>query len=129
LAQLGAPDMRIPISYCLGWPARLDSPTKNLDLTEVSQLDFFAPDAEKFPALRLTREALHMGGTAPTILNAANEVAVFAFLEGRVGFLDIAKIVEKTLSGMETTPLTCLEMVHAIDGEARVVAQNVIEGL
>lgn len=129
LAQLGAPDMRIPISYCLGWPARLDSPTKKLDLTEVSRLDFFAPDVEKFPALRLTREALHMGGTAPTILNAANEIAVFSFLEGRVGFLDIARIVEETLTRMETSPLTCLEMVHAIDGEARIVAQNVIEGL
>lgn len=129
LAQLGAPDMRIPISYCLGWPSRIDTPAKKLDLTEFGQLDFLEPDMERFPALRLTREALHMGGTAPTILNAANEVAVFAFLEGRVGFLDIAGIVDTTLTRIETSPLTCLEMVHAIDDEARVVAQNVIEGL
>ncbi|MBL4800710.1 MAG: 1-deoxy-D-xylulose-5-phosphate reductoisomerase [Emcibacter sp.] len=127
LAQLGSPDMRIPISYSLGWPKRVETPAKKLDLTEFKRLDFMKPDMEKFPALRLAREALHLGGTAPTILNAANEVAVFAFLEGRIGFLDIVATVEETLTQIETSPLTCLRMVHAIDDEARVVAQNVID--
>ena len=126
LAQLGAPDMRIPISYALGWPRRIKTPAKKLSLTELGRMDFIEPDPEKFPALRLTREALRRGGTAPTILNAANEVAVFAFLAGQIGFLDIAGIVEETLTQVEATTLTCLRMLHAIDDEARAVAQNVI---
>ncbi|MCK5424731.1 MAG: 1-deoxy-D-xylulose-5-phosphate reductoisomerase [Emcibacter sp.] len=129
LAQLGAPDMRIPISYALGWPKRIDTPAKKLNLMDMKRLDFLEPDLVRFPALRIAREALHMGGTAPTILNAANEVAVFAFLEGRIGFLDIARVVEETLSQLETVPLTCLKMVHAIDEQARAVAQKLIEKL
>jgi len=127
LAQLGAPDMRIPISYALGWPRRLKTPAKKLSLAELGRMDFIEPDPEKFPALRLTREALRRGGTAPTILNAANEVAVYAFLAGQVGFLDIAAIVEETLTRVAPATLTCLRMLHAIDDEARTVAQNVIE--
>ncbi|PCI51343.1 MAG: 1-deoxy-D-xylulose-5-phosphate reductoisomerase [Alphaproteobacteria bacterium] len=126
LAQLGTPDMRIAISYTLGWPARIDTPAKKLDLKELKRLDFLEPDPVKFPALRLAREALHMGGTAPTILNAANEVAVLAFLEGRIGFLNIARAVEETLTQFAPSPLTCLEMVHAIDDEARAVTQKII---
>ena len=126
LAQFGAPDMRIPIAYTLGWPGRIGVPARKLDLTEVGRLDFYKPDPEKFPALRITREALRLGGTAPTILNAANEVAVRAFLEGRIGFLDIATIVEESLEQLDRTPLTCLDMVHAIDGEARATAQRII---
>jgi len=126
LAQLGAPDMRIPISYALGWPRRIKTPAKKLSLTELGRMDFIEPDPEKFPALRLAREALRRGGTAPTILNAANEVAVFAFLAGQIGFLDIAGIVEETLTQVEASTLTCLRMLHAIDDEARAVAQNVI---
>lgn len=129
LAQLGSPDMRIPISYTLGWPERIDTPAKKLNLAELKQLDFMTPDMERFPALRITREALRLGGTAPTILNAANEVAVFAFLKNEIGFLDIAKIVEETVSHMEVAPLTSLQMVHAIDDEARAVAQNVMRKL
>lgn len=126
LAQLGVPDMRIPISYALGWPRRIDTPAKKLNLKELKRLDFLEPDLVRFPALRIAREALHVGGTAPTILNAANEVAVHAFLEGRIGFLDIVRVVEDTLSQLETAPLTCLDMVHAIDDEARAVAQKLI---
>ncbi len=127
LAQLGAPDMRIPIAYTLGWPRRIETPARKLDLAELGRLDFYKPDLEKFPALGITREALRQGGTAPTILNAANEIAVTAFLEGRIGFLDIARIVEESLAQLDTAPLTCLDMVHAIDDEARAVARRSIE--
>lgn len=129
LAQLGSPDMRIPISYTLGWPHRIRTPAKKLNLAELGRLDFLEPDLVKFPALRLTREALRRGGTAPTILNAANEVAVCAFLEGKVGFLDIANIVEETLTQLDATTLTCLRMLHDIDDEARAVAHKIIERL
>lgn len=126
LAQLGSPDMRIPISYTLAWPRRISTSVKKLNLRDIARLDFLDPDPVRFPSLRIAREALQMGGTAPTILNAANEVAVFAFLEGRVAFLDIARIVEETLTQFETSPLTCLDMVHAIDSQARAVAQKII---
>lgn len=129
LAQLGAPDMRIPIAYTLGWPQRIDSPAKKLNLTELQRLDFLEPDFARFPALGITREALRQGGTAPTILNAANEAAVSAFLEGRIGFLDIVNTVEKTLLKFDIMPLTCLKMVHAIDDEARAIAQKIIRKL
>ncbi|PCJ30422.1 MAG: 1-deoxy-D-xylulose-5-phosphate reductoisomerase [Alphaproteobacteria bacterium] len=127
LAQLGAPDMRIPIAYTLGWPSRINTPAEKLNLTALKRLDFLEPDLERFPALRITREALRRGGTAPTILNAANEVAVFAFLEGQIGFLDIANVVEDTLQQLDITALTCLGMVHVIDGEARAVAQELMK--
>lgn len=126
LAQLGTPDMRIPIAYALGWPRRITTPAKKLDLVALKKLDFMAPDLEKFSSLRIAREALLMGGTAPTILNAANEVAVFAFLKNRIGFLDIPRIVEETLTQLESSALTCLKMVYAIDDEARSVANNIL---
>lgn len=129
LAQLGSPDMRIPISYTLDWPARTATPAKKLNLIELGHLDFLAADLDRFPALRIAREALHIGGTAPTILNAANEVAVLAFLESKIGFLDIADVVEETMTQMETSPLTCLDMVHEIDDEARILAQNIMNKL
>jgi 1-deoxy-D-xylulose-5-phosphate reductoisomerase len=97
LAQLGSPDMRIPIAYALAWPERMETPAQRLDLTAVSRLDFEAPDLHRFPALRLAREALEAGGSAPVVLNAANEVAVARFLAGRLSFTDIARIVEKAL--------------------------------
>ncbi len=126
LAQLGAPDMRIAISYTLGWPNRIETPAKKLNLKELARLDFLEPDQIRFPALRIAREALHLGGTAPTILNAANEVAVIAFLEGRIGFLDIVGVVEETLTKVETSALNCLKMVHDIDSQSRAVAQEII---
>ena len=94
LAQLGTPDMRIPIGYTLAWPERMATPAARLDLAKLGQLTFEAPDPEKFPALRFAREAMKKGGIAPAMLNAANEVAVQAFLDGRIGFLDIERINE-----------------------------------
>ncbi len=98
LAQLGTPDMRVPISHTLGWPARIDGPAARLDFTSLAPLTFERPDSSRFPSLRLAREALSLGGFAPIVLNAANEVAVAAFLARRIGFLDIARIVEDVLT-------------------------------
>ncbi len=97
LAQLGAPDMRIPIAYALAWPERLETPAEKLDLEAIGRLDFEAPDPERFPALRVAREALEAGGAAPTVLNAANEVAVASFLAGEIRFDDITAVVEQAL--------------------------------
>jgi 1-deoxy-D-xylulose-5-phosphate reductoisomerase len=98
LAQLGSPDMRTPIAYTLGYPARIDAPTRRLNLADLGQLSFEAPDTVRFPCLALAQEALRQGGSAPTILNAANEVAVEAFLARKLGFCDIPRIVESALS-------------------------------
>jgi 1-deoxy-D-xylulose-5-phosphate reductoisomerase len=122
LAQLGTPDMRTPISYALGWPRRMTTPSQRLDLVQLGKLTFEAPDAERFPALRLAREALHQGGGAPTILNAANEVAVAGFLAGELGFLDIARSVEHALAAVPAPPPQSLADVRALDAEARRVA-------
>jgi 1-deoxy-D-xylulose-5-phosphate reductoisomerase len=122
LAQLGTPDMRTPISYALGWPRRMATPSQRLDLVQLGKLTFEAPDAERFPALRLAREALHQGGGAPTILNAANEVAVAGFLAGELGFLDIARSVEHALAAVPAPPPQSLADVRALDAEARRVA-------
>ena len=127
LAQLGTPDMRTPIAYALGWPSRMPVPAKRLDLAELGALTFEQPDAERFPALALAREALRRGGAAPTVLNAANEVAVEAFLAGSVGFLAIARIVEAVLADVDGDPLRSLEDVLAIDGEARRAAAAAVE--
>jgi len=124
LAQLGQPDMRTPIAYTLAWPERMIAPVDRLDLAAVGQLTFEEPDPVRFPALRLAREALQAGGSAPTILNAANEVAVRAFLEGRIGFLDIAKVVEDTLLSLPASPLQSLEDVWSVDREARAIASD-----
>ena len=97
LAQLGSPDMRIPIAYALAWPERMPTPARRLDLASIARLDFEEPDLERFPALRLAREALESGGGAPIVLNAANEVAVASFLAGEIGFPDIARLVQDTL--------------------------------
>jgi 1-deoxy-D-xylulose-5-phosphate reductoisomerase len=122
LAQLGSPDMRTPIASTLGWPDRVAAPSPRLDFTALAKLTFEPPDPLRFPALRLAREALADGGTAPTVLNAANEVAVAAFLEGRIGFLDIAQAVERTLSALPARPLASLDDVVATDLEARRIA-------
>jgi len=97
LAQMGSPDMRTPIAYAMGWPKRISAPVERLDFAKVSGLTFFKPDTEKFPALRLAREALEAGGQAPCVLNAANEQAVAAFLTGEIPFLGIAELVGKAL--------------------------------
>ena len=101
LAQLGPPDMRVPIAHALAWPARMATPCQRLDLVSIARLDFEAPDPVRFPALALAREALVAGGAEPAILNAANEVAVASFLESRIGFLDIASVVGDVLAACD----------------------------
>jgi 1-deoxy-D-xylulose-5-phosphate reductoisomerase len=122
LAQLGSPDMRTPIAYALAWPERMVSPSPRLNLAEIAKLEFFAPDLDRFPALALAWEALRTGGRSPTILNAANEVAVAAFLNHEIGFLDIAAVVADVCISLGTGDLGSLEDVLAIDREARLVA-------
>lgn len=122
LAQLGTPDMRTPLAYCLAWPKRMAAPVERLDLAALGRLTFEAPDAERFPALRLAREALRAGGGAPAALNAANEVAVEAFLQGRLGFLEIAAVTEAVLERLAAAPAETLEAVLALDREARALA-------
>jgi 1-deoxy-D-xylulose-5-phosphate reductoisomerase len=119
LAQLGPSDMRVPIAHTLAWPDRMATPMAPLDLVGIGRLDFAAPDSERFPALALARAALQEGGARPAILNAANEVAVAAFLSGGLGFLEIAAIVADTLSRYDPGAPDSLEAVLAIDAEAR----------
>lgn len=128
LAQLGTPDMRIPISFALAWPTRMNTPAARLDLASLGSLTFERPDLGRFPALALARDALKAGGAAPTILNAANEVAVDAFLAGRIGFLDIAGVVECVLEGKWPGPPATIDDVLAIDRDARRDAQAVMSG-
>lgn len=130
LAHMGCPDMRTPIAVSLAWPRRMPAPTKRLDLVDLATLTFERPDEARFPALRLAREAMARGGAAPAILNAANEVAVDAFLKSRLGFLDIARTVAKCLEqsdkeGMSAAPKT-LEDVLELDLRGRELARNVI---
>jgi 1-deoxy-D-xylulose-5-phosphate reductoisomerase len=122
LAQLGPSDMRVPIAHTLAWPERMPTPMAPLDLVAIGRLDFEAPDELRFPALRLAREALDAGGAAPAILNAANEIAVAAFLHRRIGFLEIAAIVADTLERYDPAPPTTLAAVLAVDSEARARA-------
>ena len=127
LAQLGSPDMRTPIAYALAWPRRMPAPVERLDLASIAQLTFEPADPIRFPALRLAREALAAGGAMPTVLNAANEVAVAAFLGRRIGFLQIAAIVESALEESANRPPESLEDVLAIDREARAFAGELAE--
>lgn len=127
LAQLGTPDMRTPIAHSLAWPQRMATPCRALDLAAIGRLDFLAPDPERFPALGIAREVLRAGGAKPAILNAANEVAVAAFLDGRIGFLDIALIVRKALDRYDPPAPASLDDVFAIDAEARDTARVAME--
>jgi 1-deoxy-D-xylulose-5-phosphate reductoisomerase len=122
LAQLGTPDMRIPIAHTLAWPRRLATSAPRLDLAAIARLDFAAPDEQRFPALRLAREVLAAGAGAPTVLNAANEVAVAAFLARKIGFLDIAAIVETVLDQLGAPATDDLDTVLAVDSAARAAA-------
>lgn len=124
LAQLGAPDMRTPIAHTLSWPARMDTTGARLSLLDHPTLQFEPPDPARFPALRLARSALTAGGSAPTVLNAANEEAVAAFLSGRIRFLDIERVVEATLTALPATPLESLDAVYDMDARARVSARD-----
>ena len=119
LAQLGSPDMRIPIASALAWPDRIETNCQPLDLATISRLDFETPDLVRFPALKLARTAIQEGGAKPAILNAANEIAVAAFLAGRIGFLDIADMVSRVLDGYLPKTLTTLDDLFSVDAEAR----------
>lgn len=127
LAQLGTPDMCVPISYALGWPKRIETCTPRLNLTAIGKLTFKEVDEVKFPALKIAREALIEGGAFPAIMNAANEVAVEAFTQKHIGFLDIIAVVEKTLERVQNRPLSNLAEVMEIDSEARRIALDIIQ--
>jgi len=126
LAQLGSPDMRIPIAHTLAWPRRIATPSPKLDLAVIGNLEFLAPDLVRFPALRLAREALVAGGGLPTILNAANEVAVARFLKKTIGFLDIVDVVERVMQHLGNPPADSLDAVIDLDQAARQVASDLM---
>jgi 1-deoxy-D-xylulose-5-phosphate reductoisomerase len=125
LAHLGYPDMRVPISYALNYPDRADVPVRTLDLVELGALTFEEPDLDSFPCLRLAREAAEAGGTAPCVLNAANEVAVHAFLAGDLPFTGIARVIESTLSELPAMPVRHFSDLYTADSQAREVARAV----
>ena len=124
LAQLGNPDMRTPIAHALAWPQRHSSGVAMLDLFEIARLDFEPPDLVRFPCLRLAFEAVMAGGTAPAVLNAANEVAVARFLDGELGFTGIAEVVERTLDSIEIGAADSLDELLAVDARARGIAEQ-----
>jgi 1-deoxy-D-xylulose-5-phosphate reductoisomerase len=130
VAQLGSPDMRIPIAHCLAWPRRINGPAARLDLAALKQLTFEAPDLERFPALAIARRALETGGAAPTVLNAADEIAVGEFIAGRIGFPAIAKLVEATLEQAEKRDLlaepTGIDAALGVDHIARSLARDLL---
>jgi len=127
LAQMGPPDMRVPIAHALAWPARMPSPVERLDLARVGTLTFEAPDVERFPAIALARSALEAGNGATAVLNAANEVAVARFLDGTVGFLDIAALVERTLEQVVAGPVSSLDDFRELDAHARAVTESLVK--
>jgi 1-deoxy-D-xylulose-5-phosphate reductoisomerase len=127
LAQLGNPDMRTPIAHALAWPQRIDSGVSSLDLFSIARLDFQPTDDEVFPCLRLARQAAEAGGTAAVLLNAANEVAVAAFLERRIGFTSIAELIQAVLGDIAIQAVDSLETVLSVDRQARVLAMRWIE--
>jgi 1-deoxy-D-xylulose-5-phosphate reductoisomerase len=129
LAHMGYPDMRVPISYALHWPERADVPVRPLDLAELGRLTFEQPDVEAFPCLRLAREAGIAGGTAPCILNGANEVAVSAFLDGQLPFTGIAEVIERALEDVPTEPVRHFSDLYRADAAARARADELIQGV
>ncbi|HCT98923.1 MAG TPA: 1-deoxy-D-xylulose-5-phosphate reductoisomerase, partial [Methylococcaceae bacterium] len=129
LAQMGCPDMRIPIAHALAYPERFDSGAAPLDIFAVKHMDFEPADLTRFPCLRLAYEAIEAGGTHPTVLNAANEIAVDAFLNEKIRFTDIPVIIEKTLHHIAVTPANSLDKVLAADRHARSVAMQFVETL
>jgi len=128
LAQLGNPDMRTPIAHALAWPQRMESGVEPLDLFALARLDFERPDTGRFPCLRLAYEAAAAGGTTPAVLNAANEIAVQSFLDGRLRFTDIARVIERTLEAIPSSAGTTLEEVYAADRTARAFARTALAG-
>jgi len=126
LAQLGPPDMRVPIAYCLGYPQRIATAAKPLNFAEIKSLSFEEPDVDKFPALNLTRAALAAGGAAPTIMNTANEIAVAAFLAGKITFGRITEIIDAALQRVENAPIKNLAELFAADAAARRASEEMI---
>jgi 1-deoxy-D-xylulose-5-phosphate reductoisomerase len=126
LAQLGSADMRIPIAFALAWPERMATPAERLDLASLARLDFEVPDLERFPALRIAREALEAGGAAPIVLNAANEIAVECFLAGQLQFTSIAAVVEQALEQIDAPAPGSIEDVIAIDRSTRETVSGMI---
>lgn len=129
LAQLGSPDMRIPISYALAWPERLINSAKRLDLLQIARLDFKPIEVKRYPCLDLALQTLKIGGTASTILNAANEITVQAFLEGKIRFTDIAPLNTQVLEKIHSRPVSSVEVVLEDDSLARAVALEMVEGM
>jgi 1-deoxy-D-xylulose-5-phosphate reductoisomerase len=129
LAQMGAPDMRTPLAYCLGWPERIESNGQRLDFSTMNDLSFHSPDLEKFRCLGLAYQSLNEGGSAPTVLNAANEIAVDGFLKGKIGFLDIASVVETVLNNNDMKSPHSISSVFEIDRTARELATKVVNNL
>lgn len=126
LAQLANPDMRIPIAYGLAWPERMALGVERLNLAEIATLEFQAPDLERFPCLRLGLSAAKMGGTAPVVLNAANEEAVAAFLEGAIRFTQISLIIEAVMSEIPCEPAASLAIIQKIDKQTRILSKELI---
>ena len=126
LAQLGNPDMRTPIAHALGWPQRIDSGVASLDLFQVARLEFEAPDLKRFPCLGIAYDVIEVGGTAPAIMNAANEVAVAAFLQGRLKFTAIPQVIDGTLSALVPSGVSDLQALLEVDLEARSLAEQMI---
>ena len=129
ISQMGNPDMRIPIAHAMAWPQRMDSGDKGMNIFEVAQLNFEKPDQQRFPCLRLAREAIEAGGTSPAVLNAANEVAVDAFLDNRLPFLAIPKVIEQTLEQRSNRVADSLDVIFDEDREARVLAAQFVSQL
>ena len=129
LAQMGCPDMRIPIAHALAYPDRFDSGAEQLDIFAVRHMDFTAPDLQRFPCLRLAYEAISTGGIMPAVLNAANEIAVEAFLNKQIRFTDIAAIIEKTMQATEPHAADSLEIILSFDSKARILATQFINEL
>lgn len=129
LAQMGNPDMRIPIAHSMAWPERFDSGVEPLNIFDVGRMDFHEPNLERFPCLRLAYEAINAGGIMPTVLNAANEIAVEAFLDERVRFTDIPIIIERSMKKFEVKVADTLEIILDIDQQARIAAKQIIEEL
>ncbi|MCU7958686.1 MAG: 1-deoxy-D-xylulose-5-phosphate reductoisomerase [gamma proteobacterium symbiont of Bathyaustriella thionipta] len=127
LAQMGNPDMRTPIAYAMAWPERMHAGVAALNLFEVAQLQFEAPDRQRFPAIRLAYEAAAAGGVAPALLNAANEIAVAAFLERRLGFTDIAVVIEQVLNHLQPPPAGSIDELMSVDRQARALAAQFVE--
>jgi 1-deoxy-D-xylulose-5-phosphate reductoisomerase len=129
LAQLGNPDMRIPIAHALAWPERFESGAKALNIFDVGRMDFEEPNLERFPCLRLAYQAIAAGGIMPAVLNAANEIAVEAFLENQIRFTDIPVVIEACMDQFEASSADTLAFILAADGQARLAAQKIITEL